>query len=163
MLLFLLLLLQFFVVIVDVVGGVSVVIVVIIVVINPRDQPIKFGRNHISNRWDIADVEFPVEGGWWWWCKVIFVSNPTLVMLGWVVVGLGFWQKFDLDSIIQVEWSPPISPKYYLSIFGRSSYVMFIWLTPPAFLKIFHIINYCDVIFWLTIELFILVYKYWMI
>ena len=23
-----------------------------------------------------------VVGGWWWWIKVIFVSNPTLVMLG---------------------------------------------------------------------------------
>ena len=29
-----------------------------------------------------------VCGGWWWWwwSKVIFVSNPTLVMLGWVVL-----------------------------------------------------------------------------
>ena len=33
---------------------------------------------------------------WWWWCKVIFVSNPTKVMLGWVEVGLVFfWHNFS--------------------------------------------------------------------
>ena len=53
----------------------------VIVVVNPRNPPWKFGNNRVGNSWDIADVEFPVGGGV---CKVIFMSNPTVVLrLGW--------------------------------------------------------------------------------
>ena len=29
----------------------------------PRDVPLKFGQNQVSNSWDIADIEFTVVGG----------------------------------------------------------------------------------------------------
>ena len=35
-------------------------VVVVIVVVYPRNLPLKFGQNLGSNRWDIADVGFPV-------------------------------------------------------------------------------------------------------
>ena len=37
-----------------------------------------------------------VVGGrwWWWWCKVIFMSNPTFVMLGWVEL----WLSWGCDN-----------------------------------------------------------------
>ena len=45
----------------------------------PRDLHLKFGGTRVSNSLDIADIEFV----WWRWvCKVIFVSNPALAMLG---------------------------------------------------------------------------------
>ena len=44
--------------------------------------PLKFGQNRMSKSQDIADIEFPVVGGGGWWCKVIFMSDPTKVMLG---------------------------------------------------------------------------------
>ena len=32
-------------------------------IIDPRNLPLKFGQNQVSNSWDIDDVEFPVVGG----------------------------------------------------------------------------------------------------
>ena len=29
----------------------------------PRNLPLKFGKNQVSNSWDIADIEFVVGGG----------------------------------------------------------------------------------------------------
>ena len=48
----------------------------------PRNLPLKFYKNQVSNSLDIADIEFVwvgVVGGVV--CKVIFTSNPTNVML----------------------------------------------------------------------------------
>ena len=61
--------------------AVTVVVVFVFVVDDPRNLPLKFGQYQISNSSDIADIEFL------WWvggsvlCKVIFMSNPTKVML----------------------------------------------------------------------------------
>ena len=54
----------------------------------PKNLPLKFGQNQVSNRWDNPDIEFL-----WWIFTVIFMSNLQL-LLGWVyfVVELGFWQ-----------------------------------------------------------------------
>ena len=41
-------------------------VVVFIVVVNPIKLQLQFGQNWVSNIWDIADIEFPVVGGWWW-------------------------------------------------------------------------------------------------
>ena len=57
----------------------------------PRDLLLKFDRNRLSNSWDIVDFEFSVVGGGW--CAKSFSrKTQTDVMLGWVEVGLGFWQ-----------------------------------------------------------------------
>ena len=53
----------------------------------PRNIPLKFLQNCVSNSGAIASIEFLwVDGVAGWWvgvvCKVIFVSNPTKVMLG---------------------------------------------------------------------------------
>ena len=55
-----------------------------------RNLPLKFHQNWVSNSWDIANIEFV----WWGGCKVIIMSNPTRLRLGygWFVVRLGFWQ-----------------------------------------------------------------------
>ena len=57
----------------------------------PRNLHLKFHQNQISYSWDIADIEFV----WvllvsWVVCKVIFGSNPTKVMLGWVELMLSW-------------------------------------------------------------------------
>ena len=31
--------------------------------IDPRNLPLKFGENRVSNSWDIDDIEFPVVVG----------------------------------------------------------------------------------------------------
>ena len=61
----------------------------------PRKLHLKFQQNRVSNSWDIASIEFL------WWvvgggvaCKVIFMSNPTKVMLGWVQ----FWLSWGLEN-----------------------------------------------------------------
>ena len=95
-------------------------VVVVIVVVDPRNLPLKlcqnwgsncydivvfvvaaifvihlkFGQNCVSDRWNIAVVlavvvVIVVNYPW-----IIFISNPTFVMLGWVVIALGLWQKF---------------------------------------------------------------------
>ena len=44
----------------------------------PRNLPLKFGQNRVSNSWDIADIEF-VWGGWGGVeFTVIFMSNLQL-------------------------------------------------------------------------------------
>ena len=70
----------------------------------------EFGKTYLYNTcslphsWDIADIKFVVGGGWvmcgWWFlvCKVIFVSNPAYVMLGWVEFWL--WQNSIILKII---------------------------------------------------------------
>ena len=68
---------------------VIIAVVVFMDVIDQRNLPLKFSQNQVSNSWDIDDVEFPVMGGVG---GVILMSNPTFVMLGWVVVELGLWQ-----------------------------------------------------------------------
>ena len=65
------------------------VVVVNFIAVDPRRLPLKFGWTQISNSWDIYDIEFPVVGSGWvgdGWCKVIFMSNPTFVMLCWAGV-----------------------------------------------------------------------------
>ena len=65
---------------------VIVVVVVQVIAVDPGSLTLKFGQNRISNSWDIDDLELlvvvVVGGWWWWWCKVIFMSNPTFIMLG---------------------------------------------------------------------------------
>ena len=56
---------------------------------------LKFHKNRASNNGDVADIEFVwvvLVGGVV--CKVIFVSNPTKVLLGWVELML----SWDLDK-----------------------------------------------------------------
>ena len=63
----------------------------------PRILPLKFGKNRVSNSWDIANIEFLVVG--WWGLvvrRVIFVSNPTFVMLG----GLKLWSRWGCDNCL---------------------------------------------------------------
>ena len=46
---------------------------------SPRNLPLKFGKNRISNSWDIRDIEFAWGGGGGGGvCTVIFVSNLQL-------------------------------------------------------------------------------------
>ena len=57
----------------------------------PRSLHLKFHQNWFSNSLDIADIEFVWVvggGGGGVVCKVIFVSNPTKVMLNWGCVEL---------------------------------------------------------------------------
>ena len=56
----------------------------------------KVGKNRVRNIWDIAKFEFAVGGGWW--CKVIFVSNPTFAMLGWVELWVSWGCEILLES-----------------------------------------------------------------
>ena len=46
--------------------------------------------------------------GWWGGCKVIIVSNPTRLRLGygWVVVRLGFWQLTCGTNLISTSVFP---------------------------------------------------------
>ena len=60
-----------------------------------RNIPLKFHKKQVSNRWDIADIEFVWVGGGGGVYKVILMSNHAYVMLGWVEVELGFWQYLD--------------------------------------------------------------------
>ena len=53
----------------------------------PRNLHLKFHQNRVSNRREIADIEFLWVGGEVV-CKVIFVSDPTKVMLGCVKLWL---------------------------------------------------------------------------
>ena len=39
--------------------------------------------------WVTAEI-FPTLS-FWWWCRVIFMSNPTFALFGWVVVEFGLW------------------------------------------------------------------------
>ena len=74
-----------------------------------RNLPLKFHQNRVSNSWDIADIEF--MWWWWWWvvvCKVIFMSNPTVVLrLGWGfdnirnARGIGSLTPYPLPSILR--------------------------------------------------------------
>ena len=57
----------------------------------PRNLPFKFGQNRASNSWDIADIEFSVVGGGGV-PSHIYVKPKLRLRLGWVEVGLGFWQ-----------------------------------------------------------------------
>ena len=41
----------------------------------PMNLHLKYHQNHVSNSWDIADIEFVWVGGVV--CTVIFMSNPT--------------------------------------------------------------------------------------
>ena len=44
---------------------------------DPTKKPSKFGKNHLSNSWDVTEIQFV----WVVVCKVVFVSNPTYVRL----------------------------------------------------------------------------------
>ena len=69
----------------------------------PRNLPLKFGQNRVSNSRDIADIKFVwgVAG-----CKVTFVSKPTKgyvrLRLSWVVVELGV-DNISLASTISTQ------------------------------------------------------------
>ena len=79
------------VVVIVIVVVVIVVVVVFMDIIDPRNLPLKFCQNRVSNSWDIDDVEFPVVvvggGG-----GVKSFSCQTQLLLCWVVVELGMWQ-----------------------------------------------------------------------
>ena len=47
---------KIFVVVVVVIGGAVVVVVVVIPVVNPRNIPLKFGENPVTNRWNLVDA-----------------------------------------------------------------------------------------------------------
>ena len=68
-------------IVVDIVVGVHVV------VLDPRNLPLKFGQNRVTNSWDIADIEFLVGGGWsWWWRRMVVAVKPNFCFdrLSWV-------------------------------------------------------------------------------
>ena len=45
------------------------VVVLVVVVVEPRNLPLKFGQNQVSNSSDISNIAFVVVLGWWWcWC-----------------------------------------------------------------------------------------------
>ena len=61
-----------------------------------RNLPLKVHQNRVSHSWDIADIEFGGVGGV---CKVIFMSNPTVVLCwGWGFDNKAFtenWHKWS--------------------------------------------------------------------
>ena len=60
----------------------------------PRNLSLNVGQNRFSNSWDIADIEFMVVvGGGGGGVKSFSCKTQTYVRLGWVEVGLGFWQQ----------------------------------------------------------------------
>ena len=59
----------------------------------PAKLVLNFHQNWVSNRCDIANIDFLWVVGWGV-CKVIFVSNPTKVML----VGDELWMSFGFDN-----------------------------------------------------------------
>ena len=68
----------------------------------PRSLHLKFYKNWVSNSGAIASIEFLwVDGVAGWWvgvvCKVIFMSNPTKVILDWGWVEL--WLSWGFDNI----------------------------------------------------------------
>ena len=87
-------------------------------VIDPRNLPLKFGQNQVSNSWDIDDVEFVlVGGGGGRWCKFIFMSNPTFVWLGWVEL----WLSLGFDNTPLSYLYPTVDQKLYsFSLHGDS-------------------------------------------
>ena len=56
-------------------------------VIDPRNLPLKFGQNQVSNSWDIDDFEFPVVGGGG---GVKSFSCQTQLLLCWVELSWGW-------------------------------------------------------------------------
>ena len=58
---------------------------------SPRNLSLKFGRNQVSNSWDIADIEF-VWGGVGWYLKSFSSQTQLWLNCCWVDVELGFWQ-----------------------------------------------------------------------
>ena len=45
--------------------------------------PETFDQSLVTIRTGTAEILLTLSlCWWWWWCKVIFVSNPTFVMLG---------------------------------------------------------------------------------
>ena len=59
------------------------VVIVVIVVVDPRNQPLKFGQNQLSDSYILVTLSLCAEmvdggGGWVEVYKVIFLSNPTL-------------------------------------------------------------------------------------
>ena len=59
------------------------------------DIRFRWSQKAIFEVWSKPDqilLEFPVGGGGWL-CRVIYMSNPTFVLLGLFVVELGFWQN----------------------------------------------------------------------
>ena len=74
---------------------VDVFVVVVVVDVDPRNLPLKFRQNRVSNSWYIAYIEFLCcVGGWH---QVIFMSSPNYVMLGWCWVEL--WLSWCYDNI----------------------------------------------------------------
>ena len=55
----------------------------------PRNLPLKFHQNWVSNSLYIGDIKFV------WVVVVIFTSNPTKVMLGWVKL----WLSWGFDNL----------------------------------------------------------------
>ena len=62
---------------------------------SPMNLRLKFRQNRVNySSWDIADIEILWVGGVV--CIVIFVSNPTKIMLGWGWVEL--WLSWGFDN-----------------------------------------------------------------
>ena len=58
----------------------------------PRNLPVKFHQNRVSNSWDIAEIEFL----WWVGVQSHFMVKPNLVLrLGW-----GFDNNIDFHNIV---------------------------------------------------------------
>ena len=64
----------------------------------PRNLPLEFGYNLVSDTWDIKDIEFH-----WWWvgggCKAMFKSNPTV----WLRLRWDFSNNETLQKILAVK------------------------------------------------------------
>ena len=78
-----------------------------------RNLLLLFYQNWVSNSWDIAGFEF-LWVGWWVVCKVIFVSNPTKVMLDWGWVELLLSWGFDGDVAVSTYELQLVSQHYTL-------------------------------------------------
>ena len=88
----------------------------------PRNLPLKFHQNRVSNSWDIADIEF-VWVGWGGWCRVILLSNPTLVLrLGW-----GFDNSWGLLWVFMT---------FSCHLGNRGAKVFQLWRSVPWFISI---------------------------
>ena len=81
----------------------------------PGSLPLKFHQNRVSNSWDIADIEF-VWDGWSGKFKVIFMSNPTYVMLGWGWVWI-------LTKILLAFLGAPCIPSWFVCFIHKNGSV----------------------------------------
>ena len=93
---------------------------------------LKVSSKSVSNSWDITDIEFL-----WWWggvCKVIFMSNPTVVLiLGW---GFDNYESFTIirlnEDKLKESWTYLALKKWYETIETNIIFTC-LWHVPAQF------------------------------